>query len=253
MNLMGKTSAARRRVSLWAPPVLLLIIIFAVPVTNSKIKLLQVALLAATLFAWLAAFRPKARLVTIGILTMVVALLFLLPARGVVSRQSLVAANTHALLRYEGTTYWWGGESRIGIDCSGLIRRGMIDAALREGLLKFDGELLRAAPDLWWHDTSARSLGEGYRGYTAPVTTAKSLNELDHSLVRPGDLAIAGHGSHILAYLGDNKWIQADPTANEVIVEKAPSENWWFKGKVTIVRWKWLDPARTSGREPSTK
>jgi hypothetical protein len=240
MKMADKTSATRRRISLWAPPLLLLITILAVPVTNSKMKLLQVALLAATIFAWLAAIRPKPRMAVMVVLAIIATLVVLLPGRSAASRQSLADSNTHALLYYEGTTYWWGGESRMGIDCSGLIRRGMIDATLREGLLKFDGELLRAAPDLWWHDTSASALGEGYRGYTVPVMTAKSLNELDHALVKPGDLAIAGGGSHILAYLGGSKWIQADPTANQVIVETAPSKNGWFKNAVRIVRWRWL-------------
>jgi cell wall-associated NlpC family hydrolase len=213
--------------------------VFAVPVTNSKMKLFQVLLLAVTIIAWLIAFRPKARVLAVLVIA-AVAGLFILPARDAASRQTLPAAHARAMLRYNGSTYWWGGENALGIDCSGLIRRGAIDALMREGLRNLDGGLLRAAPDLWWHDTSADALGEGYRGYTVPITKAKSLNDLDHSLVKPGDLAVTGGGSHILAYLGDQQWIQADPSANKVIVETAPSKNGWFQRQVKIVRWRWL-------------
>ena len=239
MNLADKPAAMLGRLTLWAAPLLLLITVFLVPVTNSKMKLFQVALLTVSLIGWLLYLRPKGRLFLV-LAIVLVATPFLLPARNSASRQTLPEANTRALLHYKDVTYWWGGENRMGIDCSGLIRRGAIDSLLREGLCHFDGELLRAAPDLWWHDTSADALGEGYRGYTLPVTQAKNLNELDHSLVRPGDMAVTGSGSHILAYLGNKQWIQADPTANQVIVETAPSKNGWFTRSVNVVRWRWM-------------
>jgi hypothetical protein len=69
---------------------------------------------------------------------------------------------------------------------------------------------------------------------------ATNLNALDHTQVQVGDMAIAGGGAHILAYLGERQWIQADPSAGKVIVETAPSKNGWFKGPVRIVRWECL-------------
>jgi len=117
------------------------------------------------------------------------------------------------------------------------VRAGMMDACLKEGMRTWDGGLVRRALDLWWHDESAKALGEGYRDYTTPVTAAPSLNELDVSKVQAGDLAVAARGLHILAYLGDGRWIQADPNVGEVIVEKVPSKNSWMQGPVKIVRW----------------
>jgi hypothetical protein len=239
MRLADKPGVMLRRITPWAAPLLLLITVYLVPVTNSKMKLFQVGLLMVTVVSWLTALRPKMRLLVIAAI-MMVAGLFCLPARDAASHEMLAAAHARAMLRYQGSTYWWGGENALGIDCSGLIRRGAIDALMREGLVNLDGGLLRAASDLWWHDTSAEALGEGYRGYTLPVTKAKSLNELDHALVEPGDMAIAGGGAHILAYLGDKQWIQADPSANKVIVETAPSTNGWFKGAIQVVRWRWV-------------
>lgn len=36
------------------------------------------------------------------------------------------------LERFEGTRYWWGGENKFGIDCSGLPRKAFREALLRQ-------------------------------------------------------------------------------------------------------------------------
>src|SRR5690606_30747471 len=90
-----------------------------------------------------------------------------------------------AMRGYGGVTYHWGGENARGIDCSGLIRRGMMNAMFARVVRTFDGGLLRSAIDLWWNDCSARALGEGYRSLTTHVADTRSLNELDHSLITP--------------------------------------------------------------------
>jgi hypothetical protein len=145
-----------------------------------------------------------------------------------------------ALTRYNHVTYYWGGESPIGIDCSGLIRRGLIDSFFIHGIRTLDSRLVRSALNLWWHDCTARDLGEG-RGLTTHILDAASINEVDHSQLLPGDLAVTNSGVHILAYLGNQEWIQADPGTNKVIILKVPSkENTWFQSKINLVRWKSL-------------
>jgi hypothetical protein len=243
MKLADKPSRMLHRATLWAAPLLLGITVLLVPVTNSWMKVFQLGLLVASAIGWMAILRRYKFAFRLALAVLVFfTILFSAPGSKGLARPELPSLYAGALLRYEGVTYWWGGENRRGIDCSGLIRRGMMDAALKLGLLKLDGEMMRAAADLWWHDCSAEALGEGYRTYTVPVTEAESLNALDHTKVRTGDLAIAGGGSHILAYLGDKRWIQADPTAQNVITQTAPSKNGWYKGRVKIVRWKWLVP-----------
>lgn len=248
MKLCDRPFAMLRRTGSWAAPLLLIITIVVVPVTNGWMKTFQLVLLTAAMTAWLAAlwrWRIAFVLVSFILLAATLGLVFL-PGRNADSPRSLSDAFTTAMLRYEGVPYWWGGESGRGIDCSGLIRRGMMDAALSEGLRHLDGSLLRAAADLWWHDCSAEALGEGYRGYTEPVTRAQSLNALDHKLVAPGDLAVSAGGAHILAYLGEGRWIQADPSAQSVIVEAVPSTNGWFHTQVKVVRWRRLARSRST-------
>jgi hypothetical protein len=56
--------------------------------------------------------------------------------------------------------------------------------------------------------------------------------------VLPGDLAVTRSGVHIMAYLGNKRWIEADPAAGSVITITAPSaNNSWFHTPMNIVRW----------------
>ena len=108
-------------------------------------------------------------------------------------------------------------------------------------MLTLNGGEVRKAAEMWWHDSSARALRDGYRGWTTNVISAESINSLDHSVLRPGDIAVTANGVHVLAYTGDNVWIEADPGAGKVIKVAAPSEdNSWLKVPVQVLRWEWF-------------
>jgi hypothetical protein len=173
--------------------------------------------------------------------TLVVVVFLVLPGRSP-SQNALREKYSGCLQRYEGVRYVWGGENAVGIDCSGLVRRGLMDALFLEGLRTVNPGLVREALALWWHDTTAKVLGEA-SGPTMAVTGAPQINLLDHSLLRAGDMAVTESGIHILAYLGDQTWIEADPAAEKVITVKVPSQdNPWLATPVKIVRWKILQP-----------
>jgi hypothetical protein len=61
----------------------------------------------------------------------------------------------------------------------------------------------------------------------------------DAQNLRPGDLAVTTSGSHVLAYLDDNRWIEADPDIMRVhIVDLDKSQ---IAGQeVLLVAWRWL-------------
>lgn len=147
-----------------------------------------------------------------------------------------------SLRSYESTHYVWGGENKLGIDCSGLVRAGFIKANFEEGLKTFNPKLVRSAASLWWYDCSAKSLGEQYRGLTKKIIYSTGINSLDHSQILPGDMAVTIDGMHVLAFLGGDEWIEADPTFGKVVIVKAPSkDNPWLNEPVQIVRWTELE------------
>jgi hypothetical protein len=54
----------------------------------------------------------------------------------------------------------------------------------------------------------------------------------------PGDLAVTTSGIHILAYAGDEQWIQADPGIGAVAtLSGRTADNRWFDTPVTTHRW----------------
>ncbi|WP_395751962.1 hypothetical protein [Prosthecobacter sp.] len=170
-----------------------------------------------------------------------IALLLVCPWKIRTYPETLRASYVKHLRTFEGCPYYWGGESRRGIDCSGLIRRGLIDACLSEGVVRLDPGLIRHGLSLWWHDTSAKALGEEHQGLTKRLFEADALKTLDYSKLRPGDVAVTQDGVHTMAYLGEETWIEADPGKLRVITVHAPTtSNGWFLRPVRILRWRML-------------
>lgn len=165
---------------------------------------------------------------------------FCLPAKPidpVTLRTSYVAA----MGRLEGVRYIWGGESRWGIDCSGLPRRGLRDALWEEGWRNGNGAAFREWARQWWFDTSAKAMREGHKGFTRPTGVAGRLRDLKVAELQPGDLAVTADGRHVMIYFGSGKWIQADPMAAKVTIALAEERNYWFISMVTVHRWALLE------------
>jgi len=121
------------------------------------------------------------------------------------------------------------------------VRRGLIDTNLRLGVQRFSPLALRRAASLWWHDCTAQALGDPATGWTHAVIEARSINELPPERLQPGDLALVGNGAHIMAYLGDQAWIEADPEKQRVLIVHVPANSQWFTMPTQVVRWRELD------------
>lgn len=211
-----------------------------------RLGLLRLTVLLCLLGLWAGALglgyaRKPVRVVCLALLLLPAGLL--LPGRPA-DTGALRRAYTDSLRRYQGTRYVWGGGSRQGIDCSGLVSRGMMDADATEGLKTANPRLLRQAISLWWHPCTAHDLGEGYAGRTRLLLTTPSLNALTGDQVMPGDIAVTLGGAHTLAYLGGQTWIEADPNllyGDSVIVVRTPSRNAWFRTGMRLLRWRQLE------------
>jgi hypothetical protein len=212
------------------------------PISNRFTRLGSVALLLALWCLLLALlWHRRALRYALIVAPAMLAASLLLPDRSPLSQHERRAAYVAGLQRYEGARYIWGGESPLGIDCSGLVRRGLIDSLALTGLRNLEPESLRGSARLWWRDCTAADLLRPERGLTVPVTTVHSLRELDPATIAPGDLAVTESGIHVLAHVGGGRWIEADPLESKVVLADASrAESSWFHTPVRIVRWKTL-------------
>lgn len=213
------------------------------PVSSSLFKLMMLAGLVLVFAGLVIAFWsvPKIRWTIIAIPLLIGGWLAL-PIGAETDRQLLQDTYVSELATYEGVGYYWGGENRRGIDCSGLPREAMRQALWKRSLKTGNPRLTRQMLHLWAFDRSALAMGDEHAGETRLIATADRIIGMDHSQIQPGDLAIVGNGIHAMCYLGDQMWIEADPAADEVIVVDArDTDNHWFKIGARFVRWSILD------------
>lgn len=238
----GKTKSLKaqlwlRWLFLW--PVMLGLLLY--PVSNlilrTSILFIGVLLVGGILFS---SWRLRWLRFPIVAIVLIAAIFLVLPGRSPQPAQ-LRQRYLNALESYLGTRYIWGGEGRLGIDCSGLVRGGLINALYAQSFTSCNPEAARQAIRLWWNDCSARALGEEYQNFTRHLFDAAALNELTPEQIQPGDIAVTEDGLHVLAYLGNQVWIQAEPNLKQVIKLQSPSTNEWFQTPVRLMRWQVLD------------
>jgi len=241
------------RVVLWLLLWPALLVPLVSPVPSLKLRLLLLFIVTAILLgAFLLMRRRIIARNSLVALVLVSTLALLAPGREY-DRAALRKEYVRALSGYQGTRYLWGGESKRGIDCSGLVRSALMDANFKQGVATANPRLLREGLFIWWNDCSARDLGIGYQGKTRVIAESESINGLDMSILHPGDMAVTAGGVHVLAYLGDGAWTEANPERMQVVVERVPqAENHWFSIPVKVIRWCELEscpPTHIQGAE----
>lgn len=244
---LNDTRKVAQRIWIWIA--ILTVIVCLYPVEYQITRIAVVAGLATTwtggLLLW---WKRKAIRVVLLVMGGLPAIAVCLPRRSV-DPDLLAPDYSRGLRLFRGVRYVWGGEGLLGIDCSGLVRKGLVWGQLYHGLRTFNGTPIRDAIALWWHDSSALALRDGYRGWTTELFRADSIAGFDHSMLKPGDLAVTADGMHVMAYLGTSTWIEADPGVHRVIEVVPPTGNPWFKTPVVFVRWLWLDPAKSPDQQ----
>ena len=224
---------------LWIALFLLLAGMLFAPVNMLSLRIGIIAVLCVIVAGSLAfSWRSRAAFICLLGIYAAVGLLLLLPGHQPENLSELQKPYIEALSAYRGVGYVWGGETRFGMDCSGLVRKGFQNALLQTGLRTLNPFLVRGAIDIWWNDTTADGIGKGYEGRTIHVLNCPSLNSLDPTTLHPGDLAVTSGGIHIMAYLGSNRWIGADPSEGKVTIFTIPdAKNGYFSCPMNIMRW----------------
>jgi NlpC/P60 family len=240
---MKSIAISRRQIYLlWCLALFLLIVLTTQPISYSVMRL-TIALLVAAIWLGVVYLWWRRVAVRIGAFAsaVIIAIFLLLPGRPI-DVEALRSAYIASLQTYTGTKYVWGGENRLGIDCSGLVRQGLIGANLQQGITTLNPGLVRQGMAMWWFDLSALALRDGERGWTTRLFKATSINAIDLQQLLAGDLAATVDGQHILAYIGQNQWIEADPGYHKVMVEMVPnSDNVWLQVPIYVLRWHQLD------------
>lgn len=208
-------------------------------------RLLQAWFFSGTVLAWCGLFlmagRGKKIALFLAAISLLALLLLALPKKPI--DQNQFREDYVARMRsFDETRYVWGGESSLGIDCSGLPRRALRDTLWSEGWKHANGFAFRSWLDLWWHDSSALAMSQSYRNKTRSLSLSGPLWEVDESKLIPGDLAVRGDGRHVVIFLGNHQWIEADPTWGKVhIWTPTPSDGTWFEN-MSFHRWLILEP-----------
>jgi hypothetical protein len=216
--------------------------VFLFPINNGPLRYATVVTSVIVFVAAVYWFRKQKPVFYGLILAAALTVIFLALPGKKAEPEKLTKDYLEALRSYEGTRYIWGGENKLGIDCSGLVRAGLIKANFRQGILTLNPNLVRFSFSLWWHDCSAKALGEGYREQTKHLLWSPSINALDETKILPGDIAVTKSEVHVLAFLGNNEWIEADPDVRRVVIVQIPAaNNPWFDEPVQILRWTQLE------------
>jgi len=223
---------------LWALSLAYLVALCLDPINRGSTR---VAIIAMAVLTWIFTLYLVWRRLPLRTIMIAITLTFLIAISidgRDISHEKLRAEYVKALASYEGTPYLWGGENFLGIDCSGLVRRALIDADIRLGVICFRPALIRHGIYLWYNDIAADAMRDEYLGLMRCVLETPSLNELDHSRIREGDVMVPLNGVHAMAYIGNRTWIEADPVDKKVVKAQVPeSRIVWFKIPAKIMRW----------------
>jgi len=74
-----------------------------------------------------------------------------------------------------------------------------------------------------------------------PIGDGEFSKLSNHATILPGDLAVTESGSHVLAYLGDETWIEAEPNVGGTHIFQLSGRFAELSDEmVRFVRWRWL-------------
>jgi cell wall-associated NlpC family hydrolase len=145
-----------------------------------------------------------------------------------------------SLRRFQSIPYVWGGEDGGGVDCSGLVRAALRESAWRLGIVTLNPRWLAVGWQLTVSDFRAREFGVQADLFES-LGRHDDINHLPAAVLKPGDVAVTHDGTHALAYLGEDTWIEANRAAGRVILVRVPENDIaHYRRPVFLYRWREL-------------
>ncbi|MEM6784796.1 MAG: NlpC/P60 family protein [Bacteroidota bacterium] len=238
---MTRRPARGRRTLLLVFALGVLVVLLVLPVRTT---LVRAALLAGGTTALVLAVSVVPRLVRrgLGVVLLLAVVWFAMPTGRSADPERVRSTYITYVESRLGTLYVWGGETHLGIDCSGLVRLPLASALFREGLRAGDLGAVAHAARLWWFDASAAELGRGYSGQTVAIGTFPSTKAIPADTLAPGDFVVTTDGRHAMVYAGESRWIEADPALEHVAeLDARTDDNAWLQLPVQVMRWRMLE------------
>jgi energy-coupling factor transporter transmembrane protein EcfT len=218
--------------------IFVLIQLFQIPEVTNTIRFIIIFLFLSLWLVVLLLFWEIKIFKEIFFIVSALFIFLLFPNGKKIDKSILQQQYTESLKKYEGVKYVWGGENRYGIDCSGLVRKGLIDAFGNLGVANFCPIYFKKALHIWFNDCTAKDLKNGYKGLTKEISVHRNLIHLDYKKIQSGDFMVTENGVHTMVYIGNNLWIEADPVKQKVIIINSSDTNfYWFNLPAKIMRW----------------
>lgn len=166
-----------------------------------------------------------------------------------IDRQAFESVWVQSAMAYEGVPYRFGGESFMGMDSGGLLRRAMVMTQIKLAAQHLNPYFLKRAYYIWSSPFSLASLLHPtvkwveFIGYYAPNRSVA---------FRPGDILISRNRSEMAIYLGDQKVLGISPKEEKVGVHLlGDSSLLLFSSWCYVLRWnpnQLGEPLMISGR-----
>ncbi len=137
---------------------------------------------------------------------------------------------------YKGSPYRFGGESLLGMDSGGLLRRSLVISQLKLVLATGNPFYLKSAYKIWSEPFSLASLLHPSNTWAELVGYYAPGRSVD---LRAGDILVSRSRTEMVVYLGDGEVIGLSPSTKRVAIhplgftDLAVFHSWAF-----VLRWK---------------
>ncbi len=144
--------------------------------------------------------------------------------------------------KYLNVAYMENGENTMGISPSGLVRKAMIDTLMKGGVATKNMQYIRDAIDIWIDDYKIENIYNNKKQLFTDVLWFDDLSKVNTSNLLQGDILVYDDYLRIYIYIGNDIWIESNPSIGKVVAEiipMPPERPITLYGK--IVRWKVLE------------